>query len=357
MLSEESKKRYSAFWANDAIDRFLVFLSAPGEDMPPAPQFPELSQEEINWKVRMDFDFRVQQDLAWAQHTNFYCDGFPSIFTNFGPGSLAACIGGNFELAKDTIWFDRNPIIQDWNNYPEIKLYKDSVMWKATDEYTKRLCEAGKGIFYTSIADIGGTYDIIASLRGSQELLYDMYDYPEKVKELAKKIQPIWKEEFFHLKAITDQYQDGVTSWMPIWCKDAYFPLQCDYSAMVSPDMFEEFILPDLVYQTEYLDHSIYHLDGPGQLPHLDHLLSIPRLNAIQWMPGAGNADVGDPCWFDMYDKIQAAGKGLVMYIHQPELLENLLKHISPKGVYIIVEGTDDYTARQLKELVEKTKI
>ena len=45
------------------------------------------------------------------------------------------------------------------------------------------------------------------------------------------------------------------------------------------------------------------------------------------------------------------------MFVNRPELFEILLKNISPKGVYIYVTDTDDYTARQLKELVEKTKI
>lgn len=357
MLSEASKKRYSAFWQNEATDRFLVYLSAPDGSKSPAPDFSGLTEDEVNWKVRMDFEFRVLREKERILHTNYYCDGFPTVFTDFGPGSLAACIGGNFQVAKDTVWFDRNPIIKNWDSYPEIKIYRNSEMWQATDTYTKMLCESGKGIFYTSIADIGGTLDIAASLRGTSELLFDVYDNPEQVKELVKKIQPVWKEAFFHLKSITDSYQDGVTSWMPIWCEKAYFPLQCDFSAMLSADMFEEFVLPDLIYQTEYLDHSIYHLDGPGELQHVDHLLSIPRLNAIQWIPGAGNADVADECWFELYQKIQAGGKGLVLFVNRPELLENLLKHISPKGVYIYVTDTDDYTARQLKELVEKTKI
>ena len=153
MLSEASKKRYSAFWQNDATDRFLVYLSAPDGSKSPAPDFSGLTEDEVNWKVRMDFEFRVLREKERILHTNYYCDGFPTIFTDFGPGSLAACIGGSFQVAKDTVWFDRNPIIKNWDSYPEIKIYRNSEMWQATDTYTKMLCEAGKGIFYTSIAD------------------------------------------------------------------------------------------------------------------------------------------------------------------------------------------------------------
>ena len=141
---------------------------------------------------------------------------------------------------------------------------------------------------------------------------------------------------------------------MPIWCRQCYAPLQCDFSAMLSPDMFKEFVLPDLVELTEFLDKSIYHLDGPGEIPHVDHLLTIPRLNAIQWTSGAGNCDVTDACWFEMYDKIQAAGKGLVLFVERPDQLEPLLHHLSPRGVFLSVYPKDDYDAGKIIEMIEK---
>ena len=109
--------------------------------------------------------------------------------------------------------------------------------------------------------------------------------------------------------------QGGMTSWIPLWSDQIFFPLQCDYSAMISPQMFGEFVLPDLKEQTEYMDRSIYHLDGAGEFPHLEQILSLPRLNALQWAPGAGKPGGGDPCWFDFYRKVQAAGKSLLITI------------------------------------------
>ena len=59
---------------------------------------------------------------------------------------------------------------------------------------------------------------------------------------------------------------------------------------MISPAMFERFVMPDLVACCDHLDHGFYHLDGKGEIPHLDLLLSIPRLRGIQWIPGDGAA-------------------------------------------------------------------
>ena len=123
---------------------------------------------------------------------------------------------------------------------------------------------------------------------------------------------------------------------------------------MLSNDMFKEFVLSDLLELTEFLEKSIYHMDGPGEIPHLDHLLSIPRLNAIQWTAGAGAPDVTDVCWFEMYDKIQAAGKSLVLFVEKPEQMEQLVKHLSPRGVFLSVYPKDDYDAQKISEMIEK---
>ena len=53
-------------------------------------------------------------------------------------------------------------------------------------------------------------------------------------------------------------------------------------------------------------------LDGAGQLPHLDSLLSIEELKGIQWVPGDG----AKPCteWPEVYRKIRDTGKRIQIY-------------------------------------------
>ena len=349
MISEQSKKRHNAFWENEVLDRFMVNIGC--ESNPPPPPA-GLIKQEYAVKKWTDIDYRVALEGFRHETTTWYCDGFSRVFTNFGPGSLSACIGGDFEPAEHTVWFDTKKVIKDWDDYPEIKLHRNSQMWRMTVDFTTKLCQSSNGRYHTSIADIGGSLDIVASLRGTQDLLMDLYDKPEKVKELSKKLRPIWRDAFYELCNIISEYEDGYTTWLPIWCKGTYFPLQCDFSAMLSPEMFGEFVMPDLIYQTEIMDRSIYHLDGPGQLAHVDQLLTIPRLNAIQWVPGDGNPDTTDPCWFELYEKIQSAGKGIVLGVGHPEGIENLIKNISPKGAYVTIWGCSEYDAKKIEEMI-----
>lgn len=366
MISEQQKKNYNAFWDHDAFERIVLYAEVSNGDLQSrsncfSADYDEeyaavantaSSPDEIQKKWK-DLNYRLSYETDKIANTTFYADAFPTVFTNFGPGCLAACVGGNFDLAPDTVWFDRNPIIKDWQALPDVGFDTDSEMWELTEGFTKLFCENSGGKYFTSVSDIGGTLDIIASLRGSQELLFDMYDYHDEVMSLLANLRPIWADAYKRLTDIMFAHQDGMTSWMPIWCQKRYYPTQCDFSAMISPDMFDDVVLPDLKWQTEILDHSIYHLDGPGQIAHLDSLLSLPRLDAIQWVPGAGNYDVMDEAWFDMYEKIQAAGKNLVLFTDKPQQIENFLNHVkTTKGIFIWAKPTEHKEAEDLVSMV-----
>jgi len=86
--------------------------------------------------------------------------------------------------------------------------------------------------------------------------------------------------------------------------------------------MFERFVLPDLVRCCEYLDYGFYHLDGPGELPHLPLLLKIERLRGIQWITGDGNPPPNR--WLEVLKKIVDAGKLVQVFVKADQALEIL---------------------------------
>jgi hypothetical protein len=102
--------------------------------------------------------------------------------------------------------------------------------------------------------------------------------------------------------------------------------------------MFSRAILPALKRETEYLERSIYHLDGPEALRHLDAVLELPRLNGIQWVYGAGNEPAAR--WVDVYRKIQAAGKCMQVICTDMHDAQAVAEHLRPEGVWFSVGGS-----------------
>ncbi len=154
--------------------------------------------------------------------------------------------------------------------------------------------------------DLGGVMDVAATLVGTEELLIDLYDEPEEVKRLIGELETAWYAAFHDCAAILKP-QGGYSNWSGIASRRPGYIVQSDFCYMLSNPMFREFVLPTIRRDTERLDRVIYHLDGAGELTHLDDLLALPGLAAIQWEPGAGHPF--GIHWIDVYSRIEAAGK------------------------------------------------
>ncbi len=348
ILSEETKARYTAFWDRAETDRACIYTWGIRTG---GPGYPGPSSIEQRW---MDAEYRAGAAKNGAENIRYFLEGFPTATTDIGPGSLAAMLTDFYRLSWDTVWFEPDPAyIEDWDSCPEIRLNTDSDVYVATDRIIDSHLKNSE-LYVTDMTDIGGTYDIMASMRGTSNLLYDMYEYPDEVKALRDKVAPIWADYFRHVVKKLFDVQGCMASWIPIWSDQPYYTLQCDYSAMLSPEMFREFILPDLQSQTELMPRSLYHLDGPNEIRHLDMLLSMPRLNAIQWVSGPG-PNSSDPCWYDMFRQVQKAGKGLIINEHVPmDRLESLFRNISQRGLYVITSCGSEQEEKEIIDMAVK---
>ena len=127
----------------------------------------------------------------------------------------------------------------------------------------------------------GSNLDVLAGLRRTQNLLYDLFDRPDW---LQRKLEEI-NQAFF--TAFADYYQhiqmsDGSSAYayFSLWGPGKISQVQCDFAAMISPSMFAEFVVAPLRRQCQWLDHSLFHLDGPSCICYV-----VPK-----WMGGLAAA-------------------------------------------------------------------
>jgi len=339
---------YEKYWNREKLSRPVLNVST-------RTKVPYKKPESLEEKW-LDENYVVGAALHQYNNKEYIAEGFPFLFTNLGPGCLSACIGGNYSLDEETIWLDREPIIDDWENMPEIKFDTGSEMWKHVERIQQKGFEHPE--INTSITDLGGIMDIICSLRGTENLLYDLYDYPDEVKAFSKHITKLWVEAFDLQKDAVKKADQPYNNWMNVPSLKPWCSIQCDFSYMISPAQFEEFVLQGIADQVNHLERSVYHLDGVGEIPHLDMLLDIEDLTAIQWVPGGGQPPKWDERWIPMYQKIQAKNKNLVLNngfsINDLKASERLIKSLDPTGVYISFVAPDKDTAERMVELIEK---
>lgn len=326
---------YAAWWAHE-LDRPLVQVTGvayePDVDYPAVPHFLTNAESGIT--------AAELADQLWTLMTaqRFYGDAFPHLFVNYGPGIAAGFMGAQVHSVPETVWFEpaqELPIDQislrvDWTNG----------WWERVSEVTRALVERMGDQVQISHTDLGGNLDILASFRTTQLLLMDLYDAPEHVERLISEITAAWIQYYDALDALIRPGCPGTSPWAPIWVDGTSYMLQCDFSYMISPRMFERFVIPDLVACCQHLSHGFYHLDGPGQIPHLDLLLSIERLRGIQWVPGDGNPPQHE--WLDLLGRIVDGGKLCQIYLGADSALE-IVRHLGGKGFLFSV--TDSMTA------------
>lgn len=150
------------------------------------------------------------------------------------------------------------------------------------------------------------------NFRQADNLLLDLYDDPDEVKRRIWEIHTLWHRFYNEINEVLQPVSPGYSDWAQIYSdKPSYVP-QSDFSYMIGPGMFDEFVRPELEETCEKLRHTIYHLDGVGQLAHLDLLLQIKELDAVQWVPGDGKPDQSN--WPEVYRKIHHAGKKIQLW-------------------------------------------
>lgn len=341
-MTDTKLQRHLRFWdkLTPGEGGYLAIETA----MENAPRLDPPKDLEEQW---LSTEYALRRIRHRVENNAFILDAIPCHFINLGPGAMAPMLGGGYELKPDTVWFDTAPNISDFENVPPINLNREHALYKVIRDQIQTLAADSKGEYKVSFTDIGGTLDIVASLRGNQDMLADLVEYTDEVKAVSDRIDKLFMEYFYEQATWLAEAGAGYTGWIPLVHEKTWYPLQCDACAMISPRMFEKLVLPSLEYTSSRMGTSVYHLDGPGEIPHLDMILSLPNVHAIQWVPlpeislerGTYIQHFDDEMSLDVYRRTLAAGKKVVLCGVRPDQIPKIYRETGADGVFIFAGG------------------
>ncbi len=273
---------------------------------------------------------------------------FPSLNTNIGgPGSLGLFLGAEGHPAPSTLWYE--PCITDPEHHPPLRLDRRGKWWRLHRELLRIGRAESRGRFVVGFPDLIENIDTLAQLREPQILLVDLLERPDWVKVKLAEINEAFFEAYEAMyEPICDPWGGSVFCAFALWGPGKVAKIQCDFSCMVGEKMFREFVVPPLQAQCEWLDRSLYHLDGTQAAHHLPTLLEIEALDAVEWTPQAGIDGGGSPRWYEMYRQIKAAGKSVQAIGVKPEEVEPLIDAVGAEGLYILCGASSEAEARAL---------
>ena len=338
---ERIERDWNAWWAGE-LDRPLLTLEVtePG----PTHDWSHLTK----WGLATPVDQVLDNAQRILEATHWLGDAYPKWWVNYGPGTMAAFLGSQVRYTPDTTWFeplehvdslaDLHPAYDPHNSW-----------WQRVLAVTRQSIERWGDQVLVGTTDLGGNLDILASLRKTDRLLLDLTDAPEEVDRLVSELTHLWLRYYDELYALTAPSGRGNACWGPVWSPGKGYMLQSDFSYMISPRMFKRFVEPDLRACCQCLDYGFYHMDGIGQLPHLDRLLSIERLRGIQWQPGDGQPMADD--WPEVLQRIRAGGKLVQVFVTTQGALD-IKKELGGKG-YLLHIVNEALTPEQGKAFLK----
>jgi hypothetical protein len=325
---EEAKKRLTAFWQKGVIGRPCIHITAPREGKYSSPEPRDFKEK---WT---DPEYIIKNAIAQFESIYYGGEAIPAITLLVG---YAFAYGAPLHFSEQTIWHE--PIFNDVEDYKNFNFdYSSDWGWQQIKNVVQAMAKAGEGKFIVGQPAIIQANDLFSILRGTEKFCIDLIEHPEEVKAVLSIMRKNWLSVYTECDTMLSKRIEGSTSWLPIWSPGKMSTIQSDVSCMISPKMFEKFIMPELIEVTEHIEHIFYHLDGPDAIKHLDRLLDIPGIFGVQWTPGSGRP-TSLSHWLPMYKKIQEKGKGLCPpAIHKDEL-ETAIKDLRPEGLFLLVEG------------------
>ncbi len=344
---EKCMERIYAWYDQEMIDRVPIRFSAHNAEYAETHKLAGYrfnSLKERWWNT----DYQLDLFEHLLNHSVYHAETFPVFWPNLGPEVYTAFYGVELEYQEVTAY--SVPIIKDWDQLNDIRLDKNNPYFRKIEEMTYAALERCKGKYLVGYTDLHPGLDCAAAFRDPQQLCMDILLDPVTVRELIKISSHDFVEVFDHFDKILKQQNQLSVTWMGIPSFGKMHIPSCDFAAMISPEQFNDLALPVIQEEVKHMTHNIFHLDGKGVANHIDALLEIPEINAIQWVQGMGN-DLPIMQWVPLIRKIQAAGKSVVVDLQVSEL-ESFMAEVDPKGILLCIEAQPELQ----QDIIKKVK-
>ena len=346
---DETKLHFIDWWNHDGLIIDLPYVTDPNPIIeiqnPGPPKNLSVQHTDPDWIAKKQA-YRLSRGL-------YLGDTLPIAAVDIGYQSLSLYLGGTDPVFKeDTVWYE--PLMADLDNGGHLNFDPGNDWYRIHQAIYRKTVDAGRDLFFIGTPGLGCNIDTLSAIRGQERLMLDLIERPEWVKE---KLEEINRAYFQAFEGLYDIYklEDGSScaSYYGWWAPGKVSLVMAEAASMISPAMFEEFVIPPLREQCGWLDHSVYLIDGKDCLRFLDLLLEIDELDAIAFDPGPRGQPGDDPVWYDLYRKILKAGKSVHIFGTDPVNAIPLLDHVGSAGVCLSFYGLGQKQAEDLLKNLE----
>jgi hypothetical protein len=345
-------KRVYAWFENEIIDRAPIRFQAHNAFLASATE--EIAKKSKEEKEAWWFDVETQVELFInpIEGRRFHGETFPVYFPNLGPNVYAAFYGVELIFGEITSW--SVPVVREWEDVDKLVLDWNNIYLKKLDELTQYALERCKNKAMVGYTDLHPGLDCAAAWRDPQQLCLDMIEAPDQVEHLAELAIADFEKIYDHFDGLLKAADQPSVSWMGIPSFGRMHIPSCDFSTLISPRFFQRFGLPILQREVKTMTHNVFHVDGRGVAKHLDTILSVPEVQAIQWVQGVGD-DYPILQWVPFIKDLQARNIPVIVDLSKDDL-DEFMEVMDPKGLFLWVATDNEEEEIGILKRVEKWK-
>jgi hypothetical protein len=326
----QAMQRIGAWYQCQVIDRAPVRFMAHNAFLDTGVDYSALSPEERRTRW-FDVEHQVGLFERSIEGRTFHGETFPIYWPNLGPNVYAAFYGLELEFGEVTSWSE--PVVRHWDDVDCLSLDMEGIYFKKIEELTRHALERCAGKYLVGYTDLHPGIDCAAAWRGMDRLCVDMIDSPERVQALTRRAIADFEMVYDHFDAMLKAHQQPSSSWMGIPSSGRMHIPSCDFAALISPRLFAEYALPVLQQEVQSMTHNVFHLDGKGVARHLDAILSVPEVHAVQWVQGVGD-DQPIMQWVPFIKELQSKGMPVIVDLTSGEL-DDFMEALPPEGLFL----------------------
>ena len=239
--------------------------------------------------------------------------------------------------------------MDDWDAALPFRINQDNSHWQRLLQLYRRATQRLAGKMLLGQIDTHSNMDLLMAARGSERLCEDLLDRPEAIDRAMASARAIFPQLWEMMR--TEGRMDELGYGSDFYSMEGAACLQCDFSCMISGEMFRRWVIPALEEEAALVRHAHYHWDGPTALRHMPDLCATGGLHALAYVPGDGHG--GHAQFLDLYEEVQNRGKGVVVW-GSPDEIKLMHRRLKPnKTMYHCWCGSVEQ-AREIEQWLVK---
>lgn len=247
--------------------------------------------------------------------------------------------------------FVTHPSVRSMDYIKKVDMTIDDVWMGKYLEFVKKLQDFSQDWFPIGQPITRGLSDILGAMLGQEQMVYALYDEPEKMKELFFQAADVFTHVIGKQYEVLTDFHGGYSmGFYHLWCPGRCIWFQEDLSSLLSQDLYREFIKkPDEAICAGY-EYTMVHLHC-SSFSILDDLMEIPSLKVIEV-----NKDTGGPSVEEMlpvFKKIQGKKNLVIWGDLNEEDIACIKENLSCKGLFLNILEPAFEEALKKKEYID----